>query len=259
MQPVLIPSKGEKLLGTMFIANGEGPHPILILLHGFPGNETNFDLAHIVRRMGWNVLVFHYRGSWGSSGKYSFSNCLEDVHSAIDYLKNTDVKDKYRGDSTRIVLAGHSLGGFAALMTAAERDDITHAASFAGFNFGLFADYLLSNKEFLDITMEGLNTGAQLLTGVTGTDLFNEMVENKDHWNLLNKAKAFEKKSLLLVGAKNDFVAPMELHHSPLEALLKSMNTTPKKAYAISSGHSFSSSRIKLAEIFSKWIRGIEI
>jgi hypothetical protein len=34
-------------------------------LHGFPGNERNFDVAQALRRAGYAALVFHYRGSWG--------------------------------------------------------------------------------------------------------------------------------------------------------------------------------------------------
>ena len=63
----------NRLLGLVFLANGRGPHPTVILLHGFPGNEKNLDVAHMLRRGGYNVLVFHYSGSWGSRGSYSFT------------------------------------------------------------------------------------------------------------------------------------------------------------------------------------------
>ena len=44
----------------------------VILLHGFPGNERNLDLAQAIRRSGWNAVFFHYRGAWGSGGVFSF-------------------------------------------------------------------------------------------------------------------------------------------------------------------------------------------
>jgi pimeloyl-ACP methyl ester carboxylesterase len=53
------------LNAVLYIAAGEGPHPNVLLLHGLPGNEQNIDLAQSMRRAGWNVLTFHYRGSWG--------------------------------------------------------------------------------------------------------------------------------------------------------------------------------------------------
>ena len=68
MASITFTSSGAQLIGNMLIAPGPGPHPTVLLLHGFPGNENNFDLAHVLRRAGWNVLIFHYRGAWGSQG-----------------------------------------------------------------------------------------------------------------------------------------------------------------------------------------------
>jgi pimeloyl-ACP methyl ester carboxylesterase len=91
MHPLIIKSKNEKLLGSYFKAAGKENNPLLILLHGFPGNETNFDIAHAVRRFGINVAVFHYRGSWGSGGSFSISNSLSDVSSVIDHFSDKEI------------------------------------------------------------------------------------------------------------------------------------------------------------------------
>jgi hypothetical protein len=63
-----IVSHNTRLNAVFYLASGAGPHPVALLLHGFPGNEQNMDLAYAIRRSGWNVLVPHYRGSWGSDG-----------------------------------------------------------------------------------------------------------------------------------------------------------------------------------------------
>ena len=65
-----IPSDGSRMPGLIYVANGPGPHPTVVLLHGFPGNEKNLDLAQALRRAGFNVLFFHYRGAWGAEGDY---------------------------------------------------------------------------------------------------------------------------------------------------------------------------------------------
>ncbi|MFZ5746313.1 MAG: alpha/beta hydrolase family protein [Pseudomonadota bacterium] len=49
-------------------ASGGAPKPMVLLLHGLPGSEHNFDLAQAIRRIGRNVLTFTYRGAWGSQG-----------------------------------------------------------------------------------------------------------------------------------------------------------------------------------------------
>ena len=38
-------SGGCKLNGFMYVANGPGPHPTVVILHGYPGNERNLDPA----------------------------------------------------------------------------------------------------------------------------------------------------------------------------------------------------------------------
>src|SRR6185436_18741690 len=61
-----VPSGGALMNAMVYVPSGKGPHPVVVLLHGFPGNEQNLDLAQSLRRAGWAVVTFHYRGSWGS-------------------------------------------------------------------------------------------------------------------------------------------------------------------------------------------------
>jgi pimeloyl-ACP methyl ester carboxylesterase len=114
MRSFRLPSHDALLNAFVYVAAGAGPHPNVILLHGFPGNERNLDLAQSIRRAGWNVLYFDYRGSWGSPGD-SFTHCIEDAQSAIGYLRDTTMAAKLRSDPQSIVLIGHSMGGFVAL------------------------------------------------------------------------------------------------------------------------------------------------
>ena len=87
MQSFQIPSHGALINGFVYVAAGPGPHPVVVLLRGFPGNERNLDLAQDMRRAGWDVLSFDYRGSWGSSGEFSFSHAVEDTAAAVAYLR----------------------------------------------------------------------------------------------------------------------------------------------------------------------------
>ena len=63
-------SEGHRLVGSVYLARGVEPKPTALLLHGCPGLEKNLDLAVLLRDRGWNSLVFHYRGCWGSAGRY---------------------------------------------------------------------------------------------------------------------------------------------------------------------------------------------
>src|SRR5580698_3327020 len=120
MQAFQLPSRGALLNAIVYVAAGAGPHPVVILLHGFPGNEKNLDLAQAIRRDGWDVLYFDYRGSWGSPGDFSFTHCIEDTQAAIAYRRDAANAKKLRSDPAYIVLVGHSMGGFMARYVGAQ-------------------------------------------------------------------------------------------------------------------------------------------
>jgi len=119
MDAFVLPSGEGAMNAVMYVAAGSGVHPTLLLLHGFPGNEQNLDLAQAARRAGWNVLTLHYRGSWGSPGIFSFTNAAEDAFNALLFLEEASTVAKYRIDTSAIVVAGHSMGGFMAAEAAA--------------------------------------------------------------------------------------------------------------------------------------------
>ena len=109
-------SDGHRLLGTLYLARGWAPKPPVLLLHGCPGLQQNADLAMALRDRGWNSLVFHYRGCWGSDGKYDLRTIPRDVRAAVDHLCGGGHPSV---DPARLAVAGHSLGGWAAILAAA--------------------------------------------------------------------------------------------------------------------------------------------
>src|SRR5204863_528531 len=118
MRAVLIPSAGVRLNGVLYVAQGRGVHPTVVFLHGFPGDEKNADLAQAVRRAGFNALVFHYRGAWGSPGIYSYSHVLEDAAAALMWLREPATADWLCVYTVRMILSGLSFGGFVDINTA---------------------------------------------------------------------------------------------------------------------------------------------
>jgi pimeloyl-ACP methyl ester carboxylesterase len=113
--------------GLAYVAAGPGAHPTLVLLHGYPGNEKNLDLAQAVRRAGWNVVTFNYRGSWGSPGSFRFANVAQDPAAVLAYLRRPEIAAKLQIDTHRLVIGGHSMGGWATAITAAADPDLKGA------------------------------------------------------------------------------------------------------------------------------------
>ncbi len=46
IEHVTIQSECQRMLGVVFKPSGKGPHPVAIILHGFPGHDRNLDIAH---------------------------------------------------------------------------------------------------------------------------------------------------------------------------------------------------------------------
>jgi uncharacterized protein len=111
---VTFDSDAHRLIGVLYLARGGGAKPTVVLLHGCPGLEKNLDLAAVLRDLDHNVLVFHYRGCWGSPGVYNLLTVSRDVTAAVSFLAARPLVDP-----DRIVVIGHSLGGWAAILAAA--------------------------------------------------------------------------------------------------------------------------------------------
>ena len=131
---LFIPSGNSMIAGLIYSANGLQKHPTLLLLHGYPGNERNLDIAQVVRSRGWNVIYFDYRGSWGSQGKFSFKNCVEDVVNVVSFC--TKYQDSLKIDTSNIVLFGHSMGGWVCIKALQEIPTIKKGFALSTWNIG---------------------------------------------------------------------------------------------------------------------------
>ena len=207
-------SAGLDLPGVLHLPAGEGPHPIVLLLHGFPGWERNFDLAQKLRDAGFATLVFHYRGSWGAAGSWSWSNVLADSAAAVAALRST--ADAHRLDASRLAVVGHSLGGFAALQTAAADPSIPVVASITCFDLGAAGVAVSNDPEQQQGYVEAFDAELLPLKGTSGRELVDEMVARARDWQLADLAPQLKDRPVLLIGAGLDTAAPYEDHHLPL-------------------------------------------
>lgn len=249
---ITIPSGGERLNGVAYIAQGQGPHPVAVFLHGLPGHERNLDLAQAARRAGWTTLAFSYRGAWGSSGTFSFAHVLEDVRAALDWLRTAEARDRIRADGARVALVGLSMGAWAALMTAVETPALLGAAALAPWNLGAHARMAAD----LDVRPAAINFLAALIAplhSLSPEALNDEAVAHADAWDYTRHAAVLRERALLLIAGEDDDEAPPDLHYAPLAAALRGAPGVHSGMIA-SADHAFSARRIELAREVTGWL-----
>ncbi len=245
-------SAGERMNAIVYVAQGAGPHPTALLLHGLPGNERNLDLAQAMRRAGWNVVFFHYRGAWGSGGSFSFANALADVHAVLARLRDPEFAGAHRTDPERVALVGHSLGGFLALTAASEAPAVGCVASIAGANLGRVWHALPPERRAA--LAERLDASTGPLANTSGEALAREIAANADAWDPTRRAEALADRPLLLVAGARDDVTPIALAHDPLVAALREAGAERVTAVVLDADHAFSDHRLALTRALVEWL-----
>jgi pimeloyl-ACP methyl ester carboxylesterase len=249
-----IPSGGVLMNGLFYLAGGPGPHPTLVLFHGFPGNEQNLDLAQAVRRAGWNVLTLHYRGSWGSPGAFSMRHVIEDAKAAEAFVSAPDVAAKYGIDRRRIVLAGHSMGGFAAASAARDDHAIAGLALLDAWNVGADAARLAAIRpaDRHGVAKDQFGDSVGPLAGVTANGFADELAGHAQAWDVLGWAPQLTAAPVLVVGADQAFGAR---NHAIAEAIARAGGRVTE--VSLPTDHYFSDRRIALQAAVIRWLEAL--
>lgn len=235
---IFFDSGGERLLGTLFLAPGETPKPTALLLHGIPGIEKNYDLAHCLRENGWNSLIFHYRGCWGSAGAYCLQTIPDDVRAAVDALT---LGDYPWVDAQRIVVVGHSLGGWAAVLAAAGDPRIRAVAAIAA---------VTDPRAFPLASPEIAAEYTPWLSGVTAEDLAGQWAALDELHTPLQQVSLLRPRPLLIVHSAADDVVPVD-HSRRLSTQAAGFCTYLEHAEA---NHSFTWHRRWLQQQLLDWL-----
>ena len=257
MESFQIPSHGAQLNAFMYIAGGAGPHPAVVLLHGFPGNERNLDLAQEIRRHGWNVLYFNYRGSWGSPGDFSFSHGIEDTAAALEYLRQPENAARLRLDPARVVLIGHSMGGFMAVQGGAADARVMAVGLISAADLAGRVPLTLT-KEMEPQVMQGLSKGYERegmapLVGCTPEGLARDTIANAAAWRFAGHAAALKARPLLIVDS-DDGLLPA---NAMFAAALRTAGNERVKTLHLATDHSYSDQRLALGEAVVQWLNGL--
>lgn len=245
-----IASNGSEMDAFLYLAAGSNPHGTVMLLHGLPGYEINGDLAQSIRRAGWNVLIFNYRGTWGSTGTFSQSSAIEDTATVVRFLRDPANVTRYRIDPRRLVIVGHSFGGFLAGYIGSHDPDISAIGIISATNLGRIN---FDPKE-RDTRLKRWQTQLHPLRGATASDLFAEAERHAKEWDYVQWADGLRTRPVLLVEADDQ-------NHADMEALASAMRqkgSTRLEQKAVATDHSFSDHRIVLQTIVINWLQQLQ-
>lgn len=244
-----IPTHGVEINGIAYIPAGAGPHPAVILCHGLPGNEKNLDLAQALRRAGWTVITFNYRGSWGSPGNYRFTQNLEDVDAVLAYARDPANAAKLRMDPARIALVGHSMGGWATALTAAHDKKLIGAIMISAGNIGL-----VGSMPRADAIKRMTDNGLEALAGTSPEAMADELIANRDAFDF-SKAAPRLVDTKLFVLTSDDGLAFMS---DALSAGIRAAHGTRLTTLHVATDHGWSDKRIRLESEIINWLEALK-
>jgi pimeloyl-ACP methyl ester carboxylesterase len=247
MTVVHIPTHGLLINGVVYQASGAGLHPTIVICHGLPGNEKNLDLAQAARRAGWNAVTFNYRGSWGSPGNFHFAQNPEDAAAVLEYLRAPSNATALRIDTRRIVLAGHSMGGWVTAMTASKDPALFGAILISAADMGQTMGTREQLVAFMADDMESL-------AGVTPQTMADEMTANAKAFSIGNAAPGLAKLPLLVI-TSDDGLAPVA---AAIVKAIESQGGKSVKTAHFATDHSYSDHRIALESEVLQWLAGLK-
>lgn len=239
--PVSFVSEGDTLRGTMFVAEGAGPHPTVLFLNGFAGLPEAPDFLAPVHEAGYNVLFFTYRGTWGSDGLFSVDRVLADADAALAFLRSPETRAAYRIDGDAIAAYGISFGGWTALALAAKDSSVDCVAARVPANLGALGQLLGASEPFRTAwlrDMQGLEADGspvRLGDGIGGA--IAPLMERAGDYDLVPLAPALRNRAVILFGAEHDETTPFALHYQPVADALREAGTERLTLVTASGGH----------------------
>jgi dienelactone hydrolase len=256
--PVSFESKGAKIHAILYQASGIKPLPTVILCHGFTGSNTDvLGLGERLMNEGFNALAFNYRGTWGSEGIFTITNSLEDVVSAINYVKSSSTIREFKVDPSSITVLGWSYGGGMALLGSLNDPTIRRVVYIAGGNLSEVARMMKQSDEFeqaiLKMTDKGIADSG--FNSLSAEELFADLFADLDKYDLVKHAEAISNKDVLIIGGWRDQENTIEHHILPLVRALQRHEAKQVQIEILDADHSFTNVRSQLANRIVSWLR----
>ena len=256
--PVVFESKDANIHGFFYKASGVEPLPTVILCHGFPGNKTDvLGLGERLMEGGFNAFSFNYRGTWGSEGLFTISNSLEDVVSAICYVKSSFAVREFNVDLSSITIIGYSFGGGMALLGSLNDLTVRRVIYIAGGDLSEVGRMMQQNEGFRRAILKMIDQGTSEsgFSSQSAEEGFGEVFANMGKYDLVKHAEALSNKDILIIGGWRDQENTVEHHILPLYRALQKHGAKQVQIEMFDSDHSFIDVRSQLADRIVSWLK----
>jgi hypothetical protein len=259
---ITINGNGASLKGRFYIGEGTGSLPTLLLLQGFPGNQTDvIGLGKILSQSAINIMTFNFSGTHQSEGECSFENSQLDIKAALEFLYFPENIVRYKIDTSLIIIGGYSYGGGMGMTYAIRNPKIKYVITIAGNDWGAFFEEYLRNKELKNTTDANIDRTivsgiARFEKGGTPREIAEAGIENLDSAYFLRKSahRLSNRNILIICGLDDDNAYDFIL---PFYRALKKVNAQHVQITAFQDDHSFLKNRFELAATIIKWIKAI--
>ena len=251
-------SRDAVIRGLFYQASGRGPFPTVILCPGFPGNSTDvLGLGAIMRSEAINALVFNYHGTWGSEGNLTIPNSLEDVLSAIRYVKSSLAVRTFNIDTSDVTIIGYSFGGGLALLGSLSDTTIKRVIDIAGGDLSEVARLMQNSEGYRrsieDLLEQGISSSG--FRSLNSKEMFTDVFMDMDKYDLVKHADVLSDKDILLIGGWYDQANTIEHHILPLFRALQQRGAKQLQIEVFPTDHSFKNVRDELAQRILSWLR----
>jgi uncharacterized protein len=255
--PVSFLSEGDTLRGTMYVAEGAGPHPTVLFFNGFEGFPEAPDFLSPVHEAGVNVLFFTYGGTWGSDGIFSIERVLADAQAALAFLRSPQTQATYRIDGTSVALYGLSFGGWAALSLASTDSSLNCVAARVPANLGALGRFLETSEPFRTAWIQNLRRleadDSPVRVEARIEEVVAPLLERAGDFDAVALVPALQDRTVILFGAEQDEQTPIPLHFQPLVDALRETGMEQLTVLTAPGGHQ--DFRPEWDAAFIEWLR----
>ena len=201
--------EGFNIHGTLYVPGKEGPLPLVILCHGFYGNQYNVtDYAQYLSEHGYLTCTFDFVGggpSIESDGQMTDMSVLTEARDLEVILAR--LQEDSRVDRDHIFLFGESQGGYVCTYAAG-----THAEEIRGLVL-LYPAYVMKQYAWQSVeNMEEYPDTVEVL-GATVSGMYIQDVLATDIYEVM---KGYDKEVLILHGT-NDSLVPISYSEEAAE------------------------------------------